>query len=381
MRKSKLFVSSLVYFIAMIVLVGFYILLSKIDLSFLGDMGYDIFSTLIIQVVIILIIPFTLYTIIRKQNIKRTFAEFNFAKISLKTLLYSVVVGICCYFLNVLIASFFSNIIMLFGYESIPSYSAGSAGTTISEFFISLVLVAVLPAICEEVAHRGLLLGGFSRLGLKGSVLLSSLLFGLLHLNINQFFYATVLGFLMAVVVVITKSIYPAMIMHFCNNGLSLYFAFAQERGLFGHDILGVFQTFLTGSNAFVAFIGSFAIMAALVLVIVLCYIMLLRDTRMKKMKKLLKDVSSAETSSADKEKLSRINPKANPFSNTYLNNLKEINSMLVQYNITSEKDMIFKKEEREYHKPLPMEKVFIISSIVLGAIITIFTFVWGILW
>ena len=380
MRKSKLFVSSLVYFIAMITLVVFYIVIAKVDLSFLDEMGYDIFTTLIIQIVIILLLPFVLYTIIKKKSVKRTFAEFNFAKISIKTLLYSIVVGVCCYFLNVLVASLFSNIIVLFGYETIPSYSTMGGGTTLTEFLVSLVLVAVLPAICEEVTHRGLLLGGFSRLGLKASVILSSLLFGLLHLNINQFFYATVLGFLMAVAVIMTKSIFPAMIIHFCNNGLSLYFAFAQEKGLFGSKITAMFENFLTGSNAFTAFIGSFVIMTGLVLIIVVCYIMLLRENRMKKMKKLLKDVSSANPNEKDREKLARINPKANPFSNTYLNNLKEIKSLLVQYNITSEQEMIFKKEEREYHKPLPMEKVFIISSIVLGAIVTIFTFVWGIL-
>ena len=56
MRKSKLFVSSLVYFIAMITLVVFYIVIAKVDLSFLDEMGYDIFTTLIIQIVIILLL-------------------------------------------------------------------------------------------------------------------------------------------------------------------------------------------------------------------------------------------------------------------------------------------------------------------------------------
>lgn len=380
MRKSKLFVSSLVYFIAMIVLIVFYVITAKVDLSFLGAMGYDIFSTVTIQVVIIFMLPFILYTTIKKQKVKRTFDEFNFRRISFKCLIYSLIIGICCYFLNVLIASFFSNIITLFGYETVPSTSSMSSETTLTEFFVSIALVAVLPAFCEEITHRGLLLGGFSRLGLKASVILSSLMFGLLHLNINQFFYATVLGFLMAVAVIMTRSIFPAMIMHFCNNFLSLYFAFAQEKGLFGSGITEIFNNFLTGSNAFTAFMGSIIIMTGLMAVIVLCYVMLLRETRMKKMSQLLKDISSANPNAQDKEKLARINPKANPFSNTYLNNLKEIKSLLIQYNITSEQEMIFKKEEREYHKPLPMEKVFIISAIVLGCIVTIFTFVWGIL-
>ena len=380
MRKSKLFVSSLVYFITMCVLILFYILVSFVDLSFLSDTAYNIVTTVIIQIIIIMTIPFVLYTVIKKQNVKRTFKDFNFSKISLKVIIFSFAIGICCYFLNVLVASFFSNIIRLFGYENIPSYATSATSTTLGEFFTNLVLVALLPAICEEVAHRGLLLGGFSRLGLKKAVILSSLLFGLLHLNINQVFYATVLGFLMAVAVVITKSIFPAMIIHFCNNGLSLYFSYASEKGLWGSKITAMLSEFLTGSNAFTAFLGSFAIMTGLVLLIVLFYVILLKETRMKKMQKLLKNVSSVETSKQDKEKLARINPKANPFSNTYMHNLEQINELLIQYNINGEKDLIFKKEEQESHKALPLEKVFIISSIVLGTLVTIFTFIWGIL-
>ncbi len=380
MRKSKLFVSSLVYFIAMCVLVTFYIMLSFVDLSSLTVTQQDILTTVIIQIVIILLIPFVLYTVIKKQKIKRTFADFNFSKISFKVLIFSILLGICCYFLNILIASFFSNIIGLFGYERVPTYATGYTPTTTTQFITNMILVALLPAICEEVAHRGLLLGGFSSLGLKASVILSSVLFGLLHLNINQFFYATVLGFLMAITVMITKSIFPAMIIHFCNNGLSLYFDFASERGLFGSKITQILSDFLMGSNAFTAFIGSFVIMTGLIAVIVLIYVILLRETRMKKMQRLLKQVSSIETSKQDREKLARINPRVNPFSNTYLNNLEQINSLLIQYNISSDKELIFKKEERVYHKPLPLEKVFIISSLALGTIITIFTFVWGIL-
>jgi membrane protease YdiL (CAAX protease family) len=282
--------------------------------------------------------------------------------------------------LNIIIASFFSNIIGLFGYEGVPTYATYTAKTTDVEFVVSFILIAVLPAICEETVHRGLLLGGFSRLGLKRAVLLSSLCFGLLHLNINQFFYATVIGFLMAIAVIITKSIIPAMIMHFCNNGLSCYLAFAGERQLFGSKIMDNFSTFISGSNAFTAFLGSFAIMAILVILIALFYIVLLRETRTKKMKTLLKQVSKIEQSKQLREKVSYINPNVNPFSNTYMNNLEQINSLLIQYNITSEKELIFKKEEKTYHKPTIMERVFVISSIFLLALVTIFTFVWGIL-
>jgi len=380
MRKSKLFSSTMAYFCAMVTLIVFYIILANCDLSFMSAETQDIFTTVIIQIVIIFALPLTIYTLFRKQSLKRTFRDFNYNGVSFKTLIYSIVIGIACYFMNVLVASFFSNIIRLFGYESIPRYSSPYTATTTAQFFTNLVLVAVLPAICEETAHRGLLLGGLSRLGIKRSVLLSSLLFGLLHLNINQFFYATVLGFLMAIAVIMSKSIIPAMIIHFCNNGLSLYMSFAAERNLFGSKLSSVLNNFLTGSNVVAAFLGSFAILTGLTLIVVVFYVLLLKETRIKKMSRLLKDISAVDMSKQEREKLMAINPKANPFSNTYMTNLETINSFFREYNLTSNQELIFKKEENEYHKPTFMELVFLIGAILLGTIVTIFTFVWGIL-
>ncbi len=380
MKKSKLLSATLAYFIAVFVLIIFYIIIANVDMSSMPALNQDILTTTVIQIVIILIIPFAFYTIFKKQSIKRTFNDFYFAKISFKSVIYSFVIGIGCYFLNILVASFFSNIIALFGYETVPSYAVSSGATTPTQLIINLVLVALLPAVCEETLHRGLLLGGLSRLGLKRAVLLSSVMFGLMHLNINQFFYATVLGFLMAIAVIMSKSIFPAMIIHFCNNGLSVYMSYAREHGLFGSKLSSTFSNFLTGSNAFTAFIGSFAIMTGIMLIIVCFYVLLLRENRIKKMANLLKDVSSVEMTKQQREKLSNINPKANPFSNTYIKNLETVNSMFIEYNLTSKKELIFKKEESEYHKPTALELVFLIGSIVLAAIVTIFTFVWGIL-
>ena len=380
MKKSKLLSSTFVYFVAMLVLIVFYIIIDNVDLSYMSSQDKDIFTTLVIQVGIILLIPLVLYTFVRKQSLKHTLRDFNFSKISFKTVIYSFVIGIACYFINILVASFFSNIIALFGYESIPSYATSSGKITLEQLFINLVLVAVIPAICEEVAHRGLLLGGMSRLGLKRAVLLSSLLFGLLHLNINQFFYATVLGFLMAIAVIMSNSIYPAMIIHFCNNGISVYMTYERQEGLFGSEILSTFNNFLTGSNAFTAFIGSFAILTCLVGIVVLFYILLLKENRIKKMSNLISHISSMDVSKATQEKLSKINPRVNPFSNTYMQNLESLNMMYKEYDITNPQELIFKKEESEYHKPTLLEIVFLVGSIALAAIVTIFTFVWGIL-
>ena len=96
-----------------------------------------------------------------------------------------------------------------------------STKTSFWTFLLSMLTVAVMPAMFEEFSHRGMLLSGFSKISSMKAVVLSGLLFGLMHLNINQFFYAFVVGMLLATVALITRSIWPSVIIHFINNGFS----------------------------------------------------------------------------------------------------------------------------------------------------------------
>jgi sodium transport system permease protein len=85
-----------------------------------------------------------------------------------------------------------------------------------------LVLVAVTPAICEELVFRGVLLNGMrSRLGMAASVGGSAVVFGAFHLSFEtaiRFLPTLWLGLLLAYVVWESRSVLPAMLMHFVNN-------------------------------------------------------------------------------------------------------------------------------------------------------------------
>jgi len=89
-----------------------------------------------------------------------------------------------------------------------------------------LFIGALSPAICEELLFRGFILQG-----LRGSVrpwvavVVTALLFGLLHMSIYRLAGTTALGVLMGFLVLRTGSIYPAMLFHFVNNALALTFA------------------------------------------------------------------------------------------------------------------------------------------------------------
>lgn len=81
------------------------------------------------------------------------------------------------------------------------------------------VQIAILPAIFEELYIRKAVLNYSRKYGTIFAIISSSVLFSLIHLNISQSLFAFIMGVILAVVAIRTKSIIPAAIIHFLNNG------------------------------------------------------------------------------------------------------------------------------------------------------------------
>jgi len=87
----------------------------------------------------------------------------------------------------------------------------------------ALLLVALLPAVAEEITFRGVILGGLRRGGSRWiAVCGSALAFGLFHINPYHVVAATVVGLLLGWVAVESRSILPGMLIHLVNNGLQV---------------------------------------------------------------------------------------------------------------------------------------------------------------
>lgn len=87
-----------------------------------------------------------------------------------------------------------------------------------------LVLVAaVVPGICEELAFRGVLLHGLSRrLRPVPLALTVGLIFGAFHVTLWRIPPTAYIGVILASVVLLTGSIYPAMLWHALNNATAI---------------------------------------------------------------------------------------------------------------------------------------------------------------
>ena len=96
---------------------------------------------------------------------------------------------------------------------------------TIPYIAVSVLTTALLPALLEEFAFRGVILGSLRRFGDGFAVIISALLFGATHFYITQIPMAFILGLVMGFIVVKTNSLLPGILIHFFNN----FFASAIE--------------------------------------------------------------------------------------------------------------------------------------------------------
>lgn len=96
------------------------------------------------------------------------------------------------------------------------------------DLFLNLAVLALLPAITEELLFRGMIFQGLRGLGKWPAILLSSGAFSLMHTNLAQFPYTFILGIALGFLMWETRSLWLCMLMHFVNNAAVLITTFAE---------------------------------------------------------------------------------------------------------------------------------------------------------
>ena len=85
---------------------------------------------------------------------------------------------------------------------------------------VTLLLMAVTPAICEEALFRGPILRGLaSRLSPLAAAALTGVFFGLFHFDVWRFLPTGLLGVMLSLIALRARSIIPSMLAHAVNNG------------------------------------------------------------------------------------------------------------------------------------------------------------------
>ena len=104
-----------------------------------------------------------------------------------------------------------------------PEFFTDLLGSMMSEqaLIIAIIYIGILPAFAEEMFFRGLILDGFIKnYSKRKAIIISALLFGLIHLNPWQFLSAFIMGLFTAWICIETGSIWLCIYIHLFNNTL-----------------------------------------------------------------------------------------------------------------------------------------------------------------
>lgn len=175
--------------------------------------GY-LYNTLIVSVICVL--PFCLLKFINKKPIYEI-ASFN-SPTKGNVLLcvgfafgFSMIANIVTALFNLFLSTFFD-------FQAVTSNLGINKSGDLFEFIYILICTSVVPALVEEFAFRGMVLGTLRRFGDVPAIILSSLVFAVFHGNFIQIPFAFIVGVVLGVITVITDSIWPAIFAHFLIN-------------------------------------------------------------------------------------------------------------------------------------------------------------------
>ena len=205
-------------------IVGHYLLMAGILLFYFlnPNMGEMSIITNLLLSQMSLVLPALLVVLVAKKNVSlKQLAGFHKVKRStvFMTVLYAFLLMPLTSLLNAISMLFVDNVVL------------DMAGDILDvPFLITFLLIAVLGPFCEELVFRGFIFRGYRTSGnILGAIILSAVLFGLMHLNLNQAPYAIALGIGMALLAEATGSTTAPFIMHMVFNGQSVCLMYVEK--------------------------------------------------------------------------------------------------------------------------------------------------------
>jgi len=166
-------------------------------------------------------------------------------KMKWQTYVLLIVIGIISLFGIQYFIGMIDQLLKAIGYpleEGLSILNPTSWGT----YFLCVLLLAIMPAIGEELLFRGMILHGLrTRFNDISAVLMSALMFAIMHGNLQQFVYPFLLGIIMGWIVLRTGSLISSIVVHFTNNFIVVTFSFIQNMTGFSFELGNAWWSYL----------------------------------------------------------------------------------------------------------------------------------------
>jgi len=149
-------------------------------------------------------------------------------------------------------------------------YDSLLGGDTYLSFFRAILIGAIIPAISEEAVFRGFLQRSLEqKLKPIYAIVISGVLFGLIHFNPIDMVPLILIGVFLAYLAYISKNLLIPIIIHFANNAFAISMYYLSDTDLTGSSVESLSPTL----SAIFCFSGLF-------ITIYLCYVMYIRATK-----------------------------------------------------------------------------------------------------
>jgi uncharacterized protein len=133
---------------------------------------------------------------------------------------------------------FFANFIVNYLTRSFVDYSRyiefmkdGFSGSSAFLFY-----VCITGPICEEFVFRGIILNGMlKKFSKTKSIIVTAIIFGMIHLNVPQFIAAFVFGVFAGLLYVQSRSIIACMLLHCTYNSINMAFTLGSDYRIFDY--------------------------------------------------------------------------------------------------------------------------------------------------
>ena len=300
------------------------------------------------QILIMFVLPMALYMIM----IKKDGSLWNDVNISPKKRLSPAIWGLAVVavplfiFLTRCISVLWNGLLLpIIGFTSVSG--VGTIYSEPSVLVMELLTGALLPGFCEEFFNRGLLnMGIWDTKDDKTRAIIIGVVFGLFHMNIQQFGYAVFGGFVLGFLFVKTKNIWIGVILHVANNAWNTICDYADQKQLALGALYNKVWDFMTSS---VIVLLVLTVVAAMALASVIALIGRMADKTPERLGKEIPDTAAEPTEKSFAE---------------------VVFGFVKQSPAEENKAATVKAKFYEYG--------FLIAALVVMAVATLATFIWG---
>lgn len=173
-----------------------------------------------LQITVVSVISVFLPTYLYLKDEKKDYFTDCFEKVKISSLIpIAAGIGICGQYTGIAANIPINYLIYCAGGEiggNIPDIN--SVPLLIAGIFV----MCLIPAVFEEVLFRGVVFNYFRQYGTKAAIIISAILFAVMHLDFSNFSGTFVLGIICGIMVKHTNRLIYPMITHFCLNLVSV---------------------------------------------------------------------------------------------------------------------------------------------------------------